>query len=196
MFIESWTRRGLGSSPADIFRHTEFEGLHHSTFAFPPTSKTRISARIYCSAPLASASSLGFCPFLMILMPFQDHEAAQQLTDRVKRTVSTVRMKKEIFKRYVNDIQGVTGLGDQCLLQDACQLNSNRPMRAGAVAAQEYVRKVIEQRQLVWGDLLMIVMLSRPLQMEAILLRTTREVLVRLPLFVSLSSSVPARSLH
>jgi len=66
-------------------------------------------------------------------------------------------MKKEIFKRYVNDIQGVTGLG--------------------AVAAQEYVRKVIEQRQLVWGDLLMIVMLSRPLQMEAILLRTTREVL-------------------
>lgn len=47
------------------------------------------------------------------------------------------------------------------------------------MAAQEYVRKVIEQRQLVWGDLLMIVMLSRPVQVEKVLLKTAREVLVR-----------------
>lgn len=41
----------------------------------------------------------------------QEREAAQQLTDRVRRTVNTVKMKKEIFKRYVTDIEGVTGLG-------------------------------------------------------------------------------------
>jgi hypothetical protein len=78
-------------------------------------------------------------------------------SERVEMTVANIRRREQIFQKYAEDIQGKTGLG--------------------AIAALQYVEGLVRRRDSVWGDLVMIVMKRKPVQVENFILRTAREVL-------------------
>ena len=79
------------------------------------------------------------------------------LSERVEMTVASIRRREQIFQKYAKDIQGKTGLG--------------------AIAALQYVEGLVTRRDSVWGDLVMIVMKRKPVQIESIVLRAAHEVL-------------------
>ena len=85
------------------------------------------------------------------------YHPSRLLGERVEMTIANIRRREKIFEKYAEDIQGKTGLG--------------------AVAALQYVEGLIERRDYVWGDLVMIVMKRKPGEVENIVLRTTRDIL-------------------
>jgi len=73
-------------------------------------------------------------------------DASQLLTERVRSAVQTIKRRKLLLKQYAQDIQGKTGLG--------------------GLAALAYCRRVVNRREPIWGDLLMIVMANQPKAVE------------------------------
>lgn len=84
-------------------------------------------------------------------------DASQLLTERVRSAVQTIKRRKLLLKQYAQDIQGKTGLG--------------------GLAALAYCRRVVNRREPIWGDLLMIVMANQPKAVEEIVMQTARETL-------------------
>jgi hypothetical protein len=81
----------------------------------------------------------------------------QPLSERVLMAVQTIQRRKQMFRQYAKDIQGRTGLG--------------------GIAALSYCRQIINRRESVWGDLVMIVFESQQKAVEQIVLQAARETL-------------------
>ena len=79
------------------------------------------------------------------------------LSERVFIAVQTIRKRRMMLQKYAEDIQGRTGLG--------------------GIAALAYCRRVVNKRERVWGDLLMIVMERQANAVEELVLRAAEETL-------------------
>jgi len=79
------------------------------------------------------------------------------LSERVAVTVGMILRRKDLFRQYARDIRGRTGIG--------------------AIAALAYCKRVVERREKVWGDLVMIVMERKQREVEEVVLRAVGEVL-------------------
>ena len=90
-------------------------------------------------------------------LPVRNREDSQRLSDRVLHAVMTIRRRKTMFRQYAADIQGKTGLG--------------------GIAALAYCRRVVNRRERVWGDLLMIVMENQAQAVEDIVIQAARQTL-------------------
>ena len=90
-------------------------------------------------------------------LPSRHREDPQRLSDRVLHAVQTIQRRKTMFRQYAADIQGKTGLG--------------------GIAALAYCRRVVNRREKVWGDLLMIVMENQGPAVEEIVIQAARETL-------------------
>eukprot|EP00283_Hemiselmis_rufescens_P003185 CAMPEP_0173427982 /NCGR_PEP_ID=MMETSP1357-20121228/7047_1 /TAXON_ID=77926 /ORGANISM="Hemiselmis rufescens, Strain PCC563" /LENGTH=385 /DNA_ID=CAMNT_0014391921 /DNA_START=54 /DNA_END=1208 /DNA_ORIENTATION=- len=125
----------------------------------PPCTSTRLGRPIRRALVPALRSTLKpqAPPPLMPSSSIPLASPERPLSERVAETVRTVLDRRRMFGKYSRDIAGKTGLG--------------------ALAALAYVRNVIEQREEVWGDLLMIVMNNKPAPVEEALLDCTRKVL-------------------
>eukprot|EP00282_Hemiselmis_andersenii_P042776 CAMPEP_0172064408 /NCGR_PEP_ID=MMETSP1043-20130122/10086_1 /TAXON_ID=464988 /ORGANISM="Hemiselmis andersenii, Strain CCMP441" /LENGTH=465 /DNA_ID=CAMNT_0012724447 /DNA_START=55 /DNA_END=1448 /DNA_ORIENTATION=+ len=133
---------------------------HYSaTRTRPPSHSPRFcrASRLAVAPALRSTLRPQPPPPLMPSSTIPPASSERPLSERVAETVRTVLDRKRMFGKYSRDIAGKTGLG--------------------ALAALAYVRNVIEQREEVWGDLLMIVMNNKPAPVEQALLDCTRQVL-------------------
>lgn len=107
----------------------------------------------------AQAASMGVSSLSLEQAPDQlpAPREGELLSDRVLLAVQTIQRRKSMFRQYAQDIQGRTGLG--------------------GLAALAYCRRIVNRRESVWGDLLMIVMENQPKAVEEIVLTAARETL-------------------
>ena len=119
----------------------------------------RASEQRFYKSRGAQAASMGVSSLSLEQAPDQlpAPREGELLSDRVLLAVQTIQRRKSMFRQYAQDIQGRTGLG--------------------GLAALAYCRRIVNRRESVWGDLLMIVMENQPKAVEEIVLTAARETL-------------------